>query len=416
MRLQVISDSNYTELTSCLACTSSRLLQYLDLTDQPLANSFIHQSEEIIKYPLSLNVCKECFHSQLSIAVDPSILFRNYLYVSGTTTTLLDYFDWFTKNYIDAHGKELKVLDIASNDGSLLKVVRMHGHLCLGIDPAANLMPLAAENEVATICDFWPGQSSKFLKDDFDIVIGMNVFAHIANPVEFLRAAAAIIKSNGKVLIQTSQAMMVRNTEFDTAYHEHLSFFNVSSMKKVAARAGVYLVDVELTAIHGISYLWTFQNTPAFESPRLLKLEQEEKDSGLTAIDTYLSFGVKAELVALEVKNIVEGALGEGYEVWGYGAAAKGNTFINFSEIKLSGIVDDNPLKQGLNSPGGNILVYPPEHLSKIKKPICFVIPAWNFASEITEKIKAIRPESSDMLLTYFPKVEYKPIRSNNLL
>jgi len=408
---------DFVELGSCLACSSIKLFEYLDLTDQPLANSFAppEKPEIMRRYPLSLNVCEECFHSQLSIAVDPKILFRNYLYVSGTTSTLLNYFDWFTSNYIDGHGQNLKVLDIASNDGSLLKVIKAHGHSCLGIDPAANLMPLAAENEVATICDFWPGQSFEFLKNDFDIIVGMNVFAHIANPVEFLSSAAKLLKTNGKILIQTSQAMMVRNTEFDTAYHEHLSFFNVSSMKRVAARAGVYLVDVELTPIHGTSYVWVFQAAPTSESSRLLRLEQEEKESGLSAIDTYMSFRTKAELLALEVKNLVEEAQVAGYEIWGYGAAAKGNTFINFSKIELNGIIDDNHLKQGLISPGGNVQVYSATHLIEIKKPICFVVPAWNFVDEIAKRIKTIRPSSNDMLLTYFPKVKYSAIDGSNL-
>jgi hypothetical protein len=186
-------------------------------------------------------------------------------------------------------------------------------------------------------------------------------------------------------------------------------------MKKVAARAGVYLVDVELTPIHGTSYVWVFQVVHTPESSRLLELEREENDSGLSAVGTYLSFRTKAELVAIEVKNIVEKAQTTGYEIWGYGAAAKGNTFINFSKINLNGIVDDNPLKQGLISPGGGIQVYQPEHLIEIKKSICFVVPAWNFVDEIAKRIKSIRPASNDMLLTYFPKVKYTAINGSNL-
>ena len=403
---------NFIELNKCLACSSSRLQKYLDLTDQPLANNFTSNAEELLKFPLALNVCLDCFHSQLSVAVEPEILFRNYLYVSGTTVTLLDYFKWFTEKFVDSHGDMLKVLDIASNDGTLLKVIRSHGHSTLGIDPAANLMPLAAESGIATVCDFWPGQIATFLKNDLDIIIAMNVFAHVANPVEFLKMAAKLINENGKIIIQTSQAMMVRNVEFDTAYHEHLSFFNVSSMKALAIKADVYLTDVELTPIHGTSYVWTFLTRPEVESSRLSSLEKEEKDSGLTQLDTYLSFGKKADLLAQEVNTMVFNAREEGFEIWGYGAAAKGNTFINFSGIKLEGIIDDNPLKQGLISPGGKVQVYSSEHLIKVDRPICFVVPAWNFVDEIVKRIKLIRPDSKDSVITYFPTVQYLPIDS----
>jgi len=400
----------YITLNECLACSSPHMREYLNLGEQPLANNFIAQDETFTNYPLSLNFCLECFHSQLSVAVSPDILFRNYLYVSGTTKTLLDYFEWFTKQFINSHGEKLKVIDIASNDGTLLKVIRNQGHFTLGIDPAANLMKLAAENGIATVCDFWPGEVSRFLSNDIDVIIAINVFAHVANPVEFLTMASKLIKKNGKIVIQTSQAMMVRNIEFDTAYHEHLSFFNVSSMKQLASRAGVYLTDVALTPIHGTSYVWTFQIEPAEESVGLLSLEQEEIDSGLLVVDTYKVFRQRAELLVRDVKELIAAAKNEGYEIWGYGAAAKGNTFINFASINLNGIIDDNPLKQGLKSPGGNAKVYPPGHLKSIDNRICFVIPAWNFVEEIVNKIKLFRPESKDKILTYFPSVKYLPI------
>ena len=400
----------YITLNECLACSSPHIREYLNLGEQPLANNFIAQDETFTNYPLSLNFCLECFHSQLSVGVSPSILFRNYLYVSGTTKTLLDYFEWFTEQFINSHGEKLKVIDIASNDGTLLKVIRNQGHFTLGIDPAANLMRLAADNGIATVCDFWPGEVSRFLSNDIDVIIAINVFAHVSNPVEFLTMASKLIKKNGKIVIQTSQAMMVRNIEFDTAYHEHLSFFNVSSMKQLASRAGVYLTDVELTPIHGTSYVWTFQIEPAEESVGLLSLEQEEIDSGLLDADTYKVFTQRAELLVRDVKELIAAAKSEGYEIWGYGAAAKGNTFINFAGINLNGIIDDNPLKQGLKSPGGNATVYPPGHLKSIDNRICFVIPAWNFVEEIANKIKLFRPESNDKILTYFPSVKYLPI------
>lgn len=397
--------SNFVELTRCLACDGARLKNYLDLGNQPLANDFRENSLSMQSYPLGLQVCLDCWHSQLTVSVNPEILFRDYLYVSGTTKTLMDYFEWFGNEIISPLGSHLAILDIASNDGSLLEVLTNKGHVVLGVDPAANLIPLASRRGVATICDFWPGVAASVLGPNFDVVIAMNVLAHVPDPAGFLSAILRVLKPDAKIFVQTSQANMVVNSEFDTAYHEHLSFFNTNSMKVLANRAGLNLIDAFHTPIHGTSYVWVLKKEEEPESERLNAMREAEELQGIFKLEAYLAFRQKAEKTVSQTIEKIDQLRKEGYKIWGYGAAAKGNTFINFSGIVLEGVFDDNPLKQNLVSPGGGARVLHPAKLADLEGKICVLVPAWNFLTEISRKIRLIRDQPSDLVLTYYPEV-----------
>jgi ubiquinone/menaquinone biosynthesis C-methylase UbiE len=405
-----IDRTNYQMIDRCLACNSANLLLYLDLGLQALANDFKANIEDMPDFPLALNLCQECYHSQLTVSVEPEILFSNYLYVSGTSTTLYEYFGWFTDNLITTHGQNLNVLDLASNDGSFLKVVKAKGHTVLGIDPAANLVSAAAENGVTTICEFWPGVSSTLLAKKFDVVVGMNVLAHVPDPRVFLEEIKRVLTDSGRIIIQTSQAKMFVNGEFDTAYHEHLSFFNTKSMAALAKRSGLELTDAFHTPIHGTSYVWVFSTENNPQSQRLQNLEEEENLLGLFDKETYRQFSIKAKEKSNDVQKIVAKLRDIGYSFWGYGAAAKGNTFINFSGLKLDGMIDDNPLKQNLLSPGGGVKVHSNSILRELPPRTCFILPAWNFKNEIRQKLYNERGEKQDIILTYFPDVRIEKL------
>ena len=354
-------------------------------------------------FPLVLQYCENCSHSQLSVSVSPERLFRNYLYVSSTTETLREYFRWFVEVVVSNFGDSLNVLEIASNDGGLLKVLAEHGHRSIGVDPAQNLLPHVMKNGVVSICDFWPGVASSFLQNSSDLVIAMNVIAHVPDPCDFLSAARKALKPNGHVILQTSQAEMIEKFQFDTAYHEHLSFFNVSSMEKLAERSGLSLIDVDLVPIHGTSYVWTLKAVSSGTSDRLELRRKHEQQAGLMNQLTYLNFARRSKEIAKETSERILKLRDEGYAVWGYGAAAKGNTFLNFADVKLDGFFDDNALKQGLQSPGGRALVFHPEKMTEIKDPICFIVPAWNFVEEIAHRILCLRSDERDRILLYYP-------------
>jgi 2-polyprenyl-3-methyl-5-hydroxy-6-metoxy-1,4-benzoquinol methylase len=403
---QTSKHTDFVNISNCLACGSRKVSPYLDLGLQPLANDFTETNAIMEVFPLVLQYCEDCFHSQLSVSVSPERLFRNYLYVSSTTETLMEYFRWFVEDVVSGFGDSLNVLEIASNDGSLLKILAERGYKAIGVDPALNLLPHVMKNGVVSICDFWPGIASNFLQNSSDIVIAMNVIAHVPDPCEFLSAARKALKPDGRIVLQTSQAEMIEKFQFDTVYHEHLSFFNVSSMEKLAERSGLSLIDVVLVPIHGQSYIWTLKASNSGSSDRLKLRREYERQAGLKNQSTYSNFARMAKEIAGEtLKKILE-LQSKGYSVWGYGAAAKGNTFLNFADIKLSGFFDDNPLKQGRQSPGGCAIVFHPEKMTDINEPICFIVPAWNFAEEIAQRILRLRIDERDRILLYYPSLQ----------
>ena len=395
------------ELDECLCCGSERLKLVLDLNEQPLANSFKKTAEEAEPtFPLCLNICEACTHLQLSHAVNPDLLFKNYLYVSGTSQTLRDYFDWFaklTQEYFETPPQT--VLDIACNDGSQLNSFKALVLKTYGVDPAENLHPLSSANH-DVFCDYFTDKYAyHYGSKNLDIITAQNVFAHNSYPLEFLKQCKEIMHDKSRLFIQTSQADMIHNNEFDTIYHEHLSFFNSSSMKSLAARAGLYIIDIQKTPIHGNSYLFVMAKTPGTKPSVQLQLDQE-REQGLQDMNTYLAYADHCYTIISDLNSTLDHYRGLGYKLVGYGAAAKGNTLLNFGKTKLDMIIDDNPMKQGLFAPGSNIPVVPIDMLDQCDDlKVAFVPLAWNFFKEIQGKIKAKRDREGDVFVKYFPTI-----------
>jgi 2-polyprenyl-3-methyl-5-hydroxy-6-metoxy-1,4-benzoquinol methylase len=397
---------NAKELKECLCCGSERLKLALDLNEQPLANSFKKTAEEAEpQFPLKLNLCTDCTHLQLSHAVNPDLLFKNYLYVSGTSQTLRDYFDWFAKETLIYAPAAKTVLDIACNDGSQLNSFKALGLKTYGIDPAENLHKLSNANH-EVVCDYFKEKYVYHYKmKQLDIITAQNVFAHNDYPLEFLQQCRDIMHDDSVLFIQTSQADMVRNNEFDTIYHEHLSFFNASSMSALARRAGLYLIDIRKTPIHGNSYMFVFKKK-AEDTSKVDAVLAEEQQAGLQDLNTYTVYAERCQQVVEDLKAVLDDYRGQGYVLAGYGAAAKGNTLINFGKLYLDFIIDDNPLKQGLFAPGSNIPVESIDVLDQCKDlKVVFVPLAWNFFTEIKSKIKGKRDQDGDVFIRYFPKI-----------
>ncbi len=398
---------NAKHLTECLCCGSSNLKVTLDLNEQPMANSFKAAPEdEELKFPLKLNLCEDCTHLQLSHAVNPDLLFKHYLYVSGTSQTLRDYFDWFanyTHQFFD--NKPKTVLDIACNDGTQLDSFKKDGFTTYGIDPAENLHQLSSKNH-DVICDYFTEQYVDELKEkQLDVINAQNVFAHNSYPLEFLKMCKEIMHDDSVLFIQTSQADMVKNNEFDTIYHEHLSFFNANSMNALSERAGLHLVNVEKTPIHGNSYVFVFKKNPS--QGNIKQVLAEERTQGAQDLETYKIYEQRCLDVLVTLDERLKIFKLDQYTIVGYGAAAKGMTLINAGNLHLDWIIDDNPLKQGKFAPGSNIPIVSIEKLKELTtNKIVFVPLAWNFFKEIKGKIKAQRNNNKDIFLKYFPKVE----------
>jgi SAM-dependent methyltransferase len=256
--------SKCTELTSCLACGSKNLTPSVHLGDQPLANNYNNQPGQNDFYPLAVNLCHDCFHLQLTHVVDPKLIYQNYAYVSGTSQTYLDYMWWFAKwvrEYTDTWRGT--VLDIVCNDGSQLDYFSKLGYSTFGVDPAENLFETSSRKGHQVVCGFWNEESVGNLDNrQFDIVVSQNAFAHNPDPLTYLKLLKPLLKDNGLFFIQTSQANMVANGEFDTIYHEHVNFYNINSMNELCNRAGLELIDVVKTPIHKVEGAKPSQRKP----------------------------------------------------------------------------------------------------------------------------------------------------------
>ncbi len=395
------------ELKECLACGSTELLSAINLGNQPLANNFLKEPRKNESYPLAVNQCANCFHLQLTHVVDPAVIYRDYAYVSGTSQTYLDYMWWFAKWTREYSNIQFgSVLDIGCNDGSQLDYFEKLGYLTYGVDPAENLHPTSTAKGHRVVCGFWDEQSIGNLDNrQFDIVVAQNSFAHNPNPLTYLKLLRPLMKPNGLFFVQTSQADMVRNGEFDTIYHEHVNFYNVNSMNKLCQRAGWELIDAIKTPIHGTSYVFVLapSRTRREHITNLISMEADLLDN-----ETYRTWAARARKIASEFSSRITMFREQGYHVVGYGAAAKGMTLLNFASIALDYIIDDNPIKQGTYSPGQDIPVVSIDHLSKYKDndKILFVPLAWNFFKEIKGRIQKQRNNSNDRFLKYFPEVE----------
>jgi hypothetical protein len=398
--------NNVTENKVCLACGSEHLTPSLNLGNQPLANNLKPEPLQQDAYPLGVNLCNDCYHLQLTHTVDPKIIYSNYLYVAGTSKTLKDYSEWFAGYVVESMDRQTaNVLDIGCNDGTQLDCFKPYSVNTFGIDPAENIYPTSsAKHDV--ICDYFGPHIVDKIHHNFDAITAQNVFAHNPNPLEFLQTVKKLMSEHTLVFIQTSQADMVLNNEFDTIYHEHINFFNINSMNELAKRAGLHLVDVIKTPIHGNSYVFVLSwNSRPYNIQNLIKME-----SKLNKAETYDNWVSTVQLNMSILKSTIQKYTSDGYKVVGYGAAAKGNTLLNYINVPLDLIIDDSPLKQNMYAPGTNSPIKSIDALKEYSKEdkILFMPLAWNFFTEISQRIKQVRDEPQDLFLKYFPEVEVK--------
>lgn len=393
------------KLNFCLCCKSNKLKGILNLNKQPLANSFLKSlNEKEKKYPLAVNTCLNCTHLQLTHIVSPTIIYKNYDYVSGTTKTYLNYmkdFFFICKKNIDLE-KPNSVFDIGCNDGSQLDVFKKKGFITCGIDPARNIYKISKKKH-KIFCNFFDGKFIKRINKKFDIIISQNSFAHNPNPSNFLKNIKKIMHNKSILVIQTSQANMCINNEFDTIYHEHINFFNIKSMKLLVERSGLYLSRVIKNKIHGTSYIFIIKKYNQIDK----RLNKQVRNEKYLNINYYKKWSKNCFNNVRNLKKILN-SIPKKFKKIGYGAAAKSNTFLNFSKIKLDFIIDDNTLKQNKFTPGQKIPIFSIKELSKYKKikKIFFIPLAWNFFDEIKNKIQKFRKSNKDLFIKFHPYVK----------
>ncbi len=384
------------QVTNCRICKNAELKKFLELGNQPLANSFLRK-EDLKKpeptYPLNLVFCNNCGLVQLDYVVPPELMFKSYLWVSGTSDAVPVHFqqlaDESTK--IVGAGENSLVVDIGSNDGTLLKGFKKVGIRTLGVEPATNIAEIARKSGIETVNDFFNSATAEKIvkeKSKAKIITATNVVAHINDSYDLLAGVSVLLEDDGAFVIEVPYLVdMIQNNEFDTAYHEHLSYFAIRPLTELFKSFDMEIFDVKRFPIHGGTIrIYVKKKSSNLKTTaavgELLKLEEEME---LDKFETYLEFADRIKRLKENLISLLKKLRSEGKNIIGYGAPAKGNTLLNFFGIDtklLDYIADKNPLKHGLLTPGMHIPVVPVEKILEDKPDYMFIL-AWNFADEV---------------------------------
>lgn len=400
----------YKSINLCLCCQEKNI-PFFDLGNQPLANNYCAQDIACTEYPLKLMYCPNCCHCQLSHAVNPEILFKTYKYVSGTSQTGINFFKDNAQFIHDYKGITCgTVLDIASNDGTQLDFFKNLGWITYGVDPATNLYETAKSKGHNIVCDFWNENVAKTLPI-MNVITAQNVFAHTCDVDEFLQSCKLIMDNKSSLFIQTSQKNMIINAEFDTIYHEHISFYNTMSMQKLVERNGLFLNRVMEVPIHGVSYIFEIGKVMNEKICNVAEQLKCETAKNFYSPKTYSDFEFKARQVVSDLRLTLAEYGSKGYKKIGFGAAAKGQTVLCYGNIHLEYIIDENPLKIGLYSPKQKIpIVSIDKFVTDEHRKFVIVILAWNFSAEIKEKINKYKEKKNVVIIeAYFPSIVISP-------
>lgn len=386
------SSEDFTLLKKCRICHSNNIAIVLDLGSTPLANSFITKPDQVEKrFPLDLVFCNECGLVQLGHIVNPNLMFRWYLYQSSSSDTIPQHFRelaYYLCSTFITSSKQL-VVEIGSNDGVLLRAFKSLGANVLGIEPAANLAKIANEQGLETIPEFFNSsmahEVSKMGKAK--LIVANNVFAHINDLHDFMTGVVTLLEDDGFVSVEFPYlGDLNQNVEYDTIYHEHLSYFTINPVNRLFLEYGMKIMSVKRLEVHGGSVQIIAKKTSKL-GPEIPFLEFERR-SGLGKLETYETLAYRVEYQKEYLKHALTDLKSKGNKIIGYGAPAKGNTMLNVCDIgceTLDYIIDSTPVKQGLFTPGTHIPIHPPEKFHKEQPPFALML-AWNYEKEILLK------------------------------
>ena len=392
-----MSNPEVIELKNCRTCGEKALKTFLSLGPMPIPNGFL-KPEQLSAgesyFPLDVAYCENCGLMTLAHVVRADIMFRNYVYIPGTSTTMVEHFGEMAKNITERFklSNSSLVIDIGSNDGTLLKQFKSLGVKVLGIDPAENIAKEATKQGVETLPEFFGEKVAKEVakkKGQADVITGTNVIAHIDNLVDVMKGVDELLKDDGVFIGEFPYLVdLIENGEFDTIYHEHLSYFSIRSLLALAERTNFEIFDAIRTNVHGGSIQVFFRRRGKTREPFVNELVILEKAKRLDSIEPFEDFARRTLMKKEELTKVLKELKAQGKRIVGYGAAAKGNVLTNFFRVGpdlLDYIVDSIKYKQGLYTPGLHIPIYPESKLLE-DMPDYALIFAWNFADEIVEK------------------------------
>ncbi len=398
----------------CRFCKTELEHVFIDLINSPASNSFLTKeqlNEPEVYYPLKVYTCSNCFLVQVDEYKKSDAIFNSeYVYYSSYSTSWLAH----AKNYVEMMterfrlNKESQVIEVASNDGYLLQYFKEKNIPVLGIEPTANTARVAEEKGIKSIVDFFGVVLAKSLAGkgiQADLLLGNNVLAHVPDINDFVGGMKIILKPTGVITIEFPHLMqLVDNNQFDTIYHEHFSYLSFHTVKKIFEAQGLEMFDVDELPTHGGSlriYAKHKENDELKVSGKVNALLKKEEDKGMLTLEYYNNFQQKALNIKLALLDFLVQQKKKGKSVAAYGAAAKGNTLLNYCGVKndlINFVVDANPYKQNKFLPASHVPVVNEEYLKQTKPDYVIILP-WNLKDEITKQLSYIKDWNAQFVI-----------------
>jgi SAM-dependent methyltransferase len=390
----------------CRHCGGRLEHRFIDLGFAPPSNAYL-QAERLcypeLHYPLRVKVCHRCWLVQTEDYARADELFGvDYAYFSSTSATWLDHAARYARMVTERLqlGPDSFVIEVASNDGYLLKNFVAANIPCLGIEPTATTAAAAEARRIPVRREFFGEALGRGLANEgrrADLVVGNNVYAHVPDINDFTRGLAAVLKPEGTVTLEFPHLMpLIEQTQFDTIYHEHFSYFSLYSAEKIFAAHGLRIFDVDQLSTHGGSlriYACHEEDRSKTVSRKVISLRAHEEQAGVSNLESYSSFTKTVEDTKYRLLEFLIQARREGKQVAGYGAPGKGNTLLNYCGVRsdlLPYTVDRNPYKHGKFLPGSHIPIFSPERIRETKPDYILILP-WNLKDEIMQQLSYAR-------------------------
>lgn len=388
----------------CRFCHNELKHTFVDLGMSPLSNSYIpvdNIDKGQMTYPLHVKVCEKCWLVQLGEFESPEAIFSDYAYFSSYSSSWLEHVRKYVHHMMEDYGigKNSHVVEIASNDGYLLQYFKEQDVPVLGIEPAKNVAAVAQEKGIPTVSEFFGKDFAEKLCAEgkrADLLLGNNVLAHVPDINDFVEGMQILLTDEGILTLEFPHLLnLMEQRQFDTIYHEHFSYISLLTARTILSSHGLRIFNVEELPTHGGSLRLFACHKDARSHPETENVGyvlEKERNAGLDQVKTYLGFSEQVYQIKYDLLACLIDLKRSGKSVVGYGAAAKGNTLLNYCGIGtefLDFVVDKNPHKQNTLLPGSRIPVYAPEKLQEAKPDYVLILP-WNIETEIKQFVKEL--------------------------
>jgi SAM-dependent methyltransferase len=391
--------------TRCRGCGAGLPAPFLDLGATPLANSYL-KAEDLSGpepfYPLQVHVCERCFLVQLPVVQGPAAIFADYAYFSSYSTSWLQHAAEYASRMVDRLALDSRslVVEVASNDGYLLQYFRDRRLAVLGVEPARNVAAAAIAVGIPTVMDFFGARLARELAAtgrQADLLVANNVLAHVPELEDFVDGLRIALKPRGLLTVEVPHLLrLMAERQFDTIYHEHLSYFSLAVVSRIFLRHGLSVVDVDQLATHGGSlriYARHRDDPTQPATARIAAVIAAEEEAGMMTRERYQAFAEQARETKRALLDFLIATKRRRQSIVGYGAPAKGNTLLNYCGVGTDFIdytVDRSPHKQGLYLPGSRIPIHAPHRITETKPDYVLILP-WNLKDEIVEQMAVVR-------------------------